>query len=173
MGIIHKPDKVKLITSIFSNRKELFNRVISILQRDFGPLDFESGFLSFDKTDYYTDEMGKGLLRKFYSFKRLIEPDEIVDIKLYTNRIEDRFREEGRRKINIDPGYISLGKLVLATTKDQQHRIYLNKGIYAETTLRYKDGRFMDWEWTYPDYRTAEYRDIFNKIRDIYREQIR
>ena len=77
------------------------------------------------------------------------------------------------RIINIDPGYLDLSKLILASTKDYKHRIYLTKGIYAEVTLFYQDKTFCPWEWTYPDYKTGEYIEIFNRIRQIYAEQIK
>ena len=173
MGKIKKFQGVKLITSIFSNEKELFDKVISILQRKFGPLDFESDFLPFNKISYYDKEMGLNLMRKFYSFKKLIRTDKIADIKIYTNKLEEKFSVQNKRKVNIDPGYLTLGKLILATTKNQQQRIYLREGIYAEVSLRYKDKGYIPWEWTYPDYATDEYREIFNKIRKNYKKQIR
>jgi uncharacterized protein DUF4416 len=83
------------------------------------------------------------------------------------------FAGRGRqRRINLDPGYIDLAKLVLATTKDQQHRLYLGQGIYAEVTLRFTGGRFVPWDWTYPDYRTAEYLAFFDAVRQRYRQQL-
>lgn len=172
MGKIQKSQKVKLIVSIFSSRKELFDDVKSVMIRRFKAVDFESEFLSFDKTDYYEPEMGSNLLRKFYSFERLIKPEKLADIKIYTNKLEVKFSYQNKRIVNIDPGYLTLGKLILATTKDQQHRIYLKKDIYAEITLRYQKGSFIAWGWTYPDYASMRYREIFSKIREIYRKQI-
>jgi len=114
--------------------------------------------------------MGKNLSRKFISFKHLIDPERLVSIKLFTNKLEEKFLWPGssRRKINIDPGYLTLSKLILATTKDFSHRIYLGSGIYAEVTLRYlKNKGFQPWEWTYPDYRSKEYLEIFNQLRSL------
>ena len=82
-----------------------------------------------------------------------------------------RYAAKGKRSVNIDPGYLDLAKVVLFSTKDYSHRIYLDKGIYAEVTLFYKDNRFNPWPWTYPDYRTSEYLGIFKSIREIYKRQ--
>ncbi|MFQ5836184.1 MAG: DUF4416 family protein, partial [bacterium] len=120
--------------------------------------------------------MGSNLKRKFISFQALIDPAEIREIKLFTNQFEQDFLHPGThdRRINLDPGYLNLSKLVLASTKDYQHRIYLGRGIYAEVTLRYKKEKgFKPWEWTYPDYRTREYLEIFNHLREIYQGQLK
>ncbi len=90
-----------------------------------------------------------------------------------TNDYFDKYSRNGKRQINIDPGYVSLGKLVLATTKDQQHRIYLKKGIYAEITLRFVDKRFVPWDWTYRDYKSKQYMEVFNKIRSMLKDRAR
>jgi len=117
--------------------------------------------------------MGKDLKRKFISFQKLIPPPRISEIKLFTNGIEKRFAKVNKRRINIDPGYLNSAKLVLATTKDFSHRIYLRKGIFAELTLFYEDKKFHPLKWTYPDYCSQPYYDILNRIRDIYVEQIK
>ncbi|MBA7675265.1 hypothetical protein ES703_83495 [subsurface metagenome] len=167
----HKP--VKLVVGVFTNRLELFQEALRVLEKRFGPVDYESPLLPFDKTDYYEEEFGKDLKRKFYSFKKLIEAEDLPKIKIFTNSLEKKFSKEENRLINLDPGYLAPAKLVLTTTKDYQHRIYYGKGIYGEVTLRYKRGSFIPWEWTYPEYRTKEYIKIFNHIRKIYMEQLR
>lgn len=168
----YKP--TKLIIGMFTNRLELFQEALRALKKRFGPVDYESPLLPFDKTDYYEEEFGKDLKRKFYSFKRLIKAEELPRIKIFTNNLEKKFGDKrGNRLINLDPGYLAPAKLVLATTKDYQHRIYYGKGIYGEVTLRYKKGSFIPWEWTYPDYKTKEYIEIFNHIRKIYMKQLR
>ena len=139
----------------------------------FGPVDMESPLIPFSITNYYTPELGPNLQRKFLSFESLINPQRLAEIKSLTNELEVRFqRQESKRGINIDPGYLEAGKLVLATIKNQQHRIYLGKGIYGEVTLRFRKGRFEPWEWTYPDYRSAPYLKFFNQVREIYLEQL-
>jgi hypothetical protein len=147
-------------------RPERLAEVVRQLPRIFGTVDFLSDRLRFDFTAYYAAEMGEGLERQFVAFRRPIRPEQLVDIKLRTNRLEQRsFSARGKRQVNIDPGYLTLSKLVLATTKDHQHRVYLGRGIYAEVTLRFRAGTFAPWDWTYPDYRTPAYIAIFNQLR--------
>jgi len=185
MGKVKQPLPVKLIVGMISGEENLFDEVEKELSQKFGPLDFKSPVLSFYYTDHYEKEMGTGLKRKFISFQNLIDPAKIVEIKLFTNQLEENFlyhsnqlkenssSNSTHRRINLDPGYLTLSKLVLATTKNFQHRIYLRKGIYAEITLKFKKGRsFEPWEWTYPDYKSKEYLNIFNHLREIYNRQI-
>lgn len=142
------------------------------LKRKFGRIDFESEILPFSHTDYYAEEFGRDLKRKFISFEKLIPPQSLAQIKIFTNRLEQRLTLNNRRQINIDPGYLNFPKLILASTKDFKHRVYLDKGVFAEITLFYQDKAFRAWEWTYPDYKSPAYLDIFNKIRETYVSQI-
>lgn len=148
------------------------NKAITTLKKRFGGIDFESEAMRFDYTDYYDEELGTGLKRKFISFKKLVDPGDLAGIKRCTNRIETSISAAGKRSVNIDPGYLDMAKLVLATAKDFNHRVYLSSGIFAEVTLYYAKGSFRHWDWTYPDYRSAEYIAVFNQIRKIYSSQI-
>ena len=168
MGQPSKHTPVKLIMGFIFNDTGVFEKVKMILAKKFGAIDFESNVLPFTYTEYYKEELGDHLKRKFISFEKLILPELLADIKLLTNNLEKRFSTENKRQINIDPGYISLSQLVLATTKDYMHRIYLDKGIYAEVTLFYQNKKFNFWPWTYPDYKTDVYNEIFNTIRKLY-----
>lgn len=136
-------------------------------------MDFLSPVLPFEYTDYYCEEMGKPLWRCFFAFAELVPPDRLAEIKLLTNRIEAGFSTDRRRNVNLDPGLISLDRLVLASTKDNGRRIPLAKGIYGEVTLVYIDKAFRPLEWTYPDYRSDEYRFLLGSIRTIYRNQLK
>jgi hypothetical protein len=171
MGRIKLHQPVKLIAGFIFKEEEAFSRAKIVLRKKFGEIDFESQTLPFDHTDYYRKEFGRDLKRKFVSFKHLIPPQDLPKIKIATNKIEEKLSDGGSRLINIDPGYLDLAKLVLASTKDYKHRIYLDRGIYSEITLFYQEETFKPWEWTYPDYKTAEYIAIFNQIRNIYAGQ--
>ena len=173
MGSIRKPHSVKLIVGFIYKDRSILAKSESILKYHYGPLDFQSKILPFAHTDYYQEELGIGLKRKFISFKKLILPQKLAAIKVFTNSIEKKFSPDSRRLINIDPGYIDLPKLVLASAKDFSHRIYIGRGIHAEVTLSYRDKVFKWYEWTFPDYRTPEYIEIFTKIREIYFKQVR
>jgi hypothetical protein len=173
MGTAKEPKPVKLIASIFSTDPALIDRAQAALAARFGPVDFASELLPFDHTNYYEPEFGAGILRRIVAFERLVDPGSLPDIKLATNAIEAEISAGGGRAVNMDPGYVGEGKMILATTKDHRHRIYLGKGIYGEVTLYYHQGTFHPWEWTYADYASPHYCDIFTRIRTHYREQLR
>lgn len=173
MGTIHIPPPVKLIIGFIAQEKGLFLELEKILKRKFGPIDFKSQELSFIHTQYYEEEFGDNLSKNFISFEKLIDRKKLAFIKIYTNDLESKFSKKGRRRINIDPGYLTDSKLVLATTKNYSHRIYLEKGIFAETTLFYKDRQFNPWPWTYPDYKSEEYLKILGHIRSLYMKQLK
>ena len=173
MGKIKEPLPVKLIASIFTVSGELLEEAKVRLSQEFGPIDYESELLPFDHTTYYAAEFGENLKRKFVSFAELVHPGKLAEIKLLTNALEMEWAFGGKRRINIDPGYVSHSKLVLATTKNHAHRIYLGQGIYAEVTLHFRDGTFRAWPWTYPDYASPPLIAIFNHIRGLYVKQLR
>jgi len=166
MGKISGHEPVKLIVGLIG-QEELFEKTRKALLKKFGKIDFISPVIAFNFTDYYNAEMGSNLKRQFLSFKKNIVCEDLVPIKHFTNKLEKKFYSPGsRRQVNIDPGYLNLSKLVLATTKDHQHRLYLGKGIFAEVTLRFRHKSFIGWEWTYPDYLSLAYIEIFNHIRN-------
>jgi hypothetical protein len=175
MGQIRSHSPVKLIVGIIAAAPDLLAVVHQRLAGRFGRVDFASDVLPFDYTTYYETEMGKDLKRQFVSFESLIPAEELASAKCFSNGVECKFAkgDSAPRQVNLDPGYISAAKLVLASTKDHAHRIYLQDGIYAEITLKFYRKTFQPWEWTYPDYRTSTYIDIFNHIRHIYMEQLK
>lgn len=164
--------KVKLIIGMICAEEPLLGQTEKLLFRRFGPVDLSSQIMKFDFTKHYEKEMGPQLKRQFLSFQRLIDAGSLFRIKLMTMRLEAKLaRKDGTRRINLDPGYITESKLVLATTKNFMHRIFINKGIFAEVTLWCKSGEFQHWDWTYPDYRKRQYKNFFNKVRRAYLEQ--
>jgi len=194
VGRIKEPLPVKLIASLFAGSGELLEEAGGRLIQEFGPIDYESDLLPFDHTTYYAAEFGENLKRRFVAFEELVHPGKLAEIKLLTNALEMEWAvggrpREGKRRINIDPGYVSHSKLVLATTKNHAHRIYLGpvlsgstelaevpskgQGIYAEVTLHFRDGTFRGWPWTYPDYASPPLIAIFNHIRALYVKQLR
>ena len=139
-----------------------------------GGADLVSEKMPFDKTDYYKEEMGDGLIRFWLSLNGLGDPEELPHLKLRTNELEREYSEGSRRKMNLDPGYITESNLVLASTKAYNHRIYLKEGIYAEVTLIYrKKTGYEPLPWTYPDYRTRLALDFFGEVRRLYREELK
>lgn len=167
------PEPVKPICGILLADLQLFAAVEDSLARLFGSIEDRSLTMRWDWSDYYAAEMGPHLWRCWYSFRDLRLPDALVSWKLVTNRIEMDLAVHGRRRVNIDPGYIATMKLVLATTKDAPHRIYVGQGIYAEVTLTYERGEFRPLPHTYPDYAAAESRSFFTGVRLRYLQQRR
>jgi hypothetical protein len=139
-------------------------------KEEFGQIVLTSNAFNFTETDYYLATMGSNLKKQFFAFDRLIDPAELAGIKRQTNDWEAEYaalaRQAEPRPINLDPGYVTPAKLVLASTKDHAHRIYLRDGIYAEVTLSFRAGRWQPHEWTYPDYRRADYQAFFTACRD-------
>jgi len=166
--------EVKLISGLLSADRDLLDQSKKILQERYGRIDAESETIPFDFTKYYDEELGSGVLRQFVSFDYMFSPEAIRRIKCEAVLLEkEKFSIAGKRKVNIDPGFVALDKMVLATTKDATYRIYLGDGIHAQVTLFFKDKTFQPWEWTYQDYKTDMAIEFFNKVREIYRAGIR
>lgn len=167
------PQPVKLITSLITGDHDIFASACVPLTEAYGPIDFKSEALPFNFTDYYEKEFGRDLFRHIITFEPLISPDRLPEIKLFTNSLEQRYtRSDGSRQINIDPGYVSLCHLILATAKPFTHRPYLRDGIYADMTLVFRHKTFRRLEWTFPDYGSAELIAILNEIRAAYQQQL-
>lgn len=138
----------------------------------YGKIAFTSESFPFEETTYYCKTMGEKLQIQLLCFKEGISPEQLSQIKIKSNEIERICANSAQyrvpRPINIDPGYITQSKLVLASTKDASHRIYLTKGIFAETTLTYYQGHWKPFEWTYPNYRRPDYQSFLDKCRQFY-----
>jgi len=166
------PRRVKLFVGMLSSDIALFDEIKKLLKEIFGSVDLESPVWQWNHTDYYSEEMGTGLKRQFVFFQKLIEPESIAEIKLKTIELEKKYlNKKGGRRINLDPGYLDTAKVVLASTKDYSHRIYLGSGIYGEVTLTYSGSTYQILPYTYPDFRTPEYHDVFKKARRLYRKE--
>jgi hypothetical protein len=173
MGNIGKPLPVKLLCSIIYGKEPFLKNVFKKLETDIGEIELVSDFFIFNHTNYYTCEMGEGLLRRFVIFKNLFQRDGIAKIKIITNNIEELFASNNKRQVNIDPGYISLENFILFTTKNYTHRIYLEQGIFADLTLIYEKRQFNTLPWTYPDYASLEIREFLKAVRENYRIEIK
>ena len=177
MAEVRPPDYVKLFCGIIAVSAEAAASARDGLAELFGDIDLESEVMAFDFTAYYRPEMGDNLLRKFVSFATPVDPGRLADIKLSTNGLEARIAElagrSGRRTVNLDPGYICPSSVVLASTKDFAHRIYLRDGIYAEVTLKFHKGGCVHLDWTFPDFRTNAYARFFLAARRLLLDSVR
>ncbi|MCK5220876.1 MAG: DUF4416 family protein [Candidatus Aminicenantes bacterium] len=165
-------NKVNLFTGLIFNNAIDIEPVVSLLKKEFSELDIISDQFEFNFTDYYFMEMGKPLNRQFFSFSRLISPEELPGIKLRTNEIEKEFSISGKRRINLDPGYLSDANVIIATTKNYYQRIPLNNGIYAHMEYVIKGKNLNILEWTYPDFRSEKYMNFFQGMLLSYKKKI-
>jgi hypothetical protein len=171
----HKP--VLLLVAAFSRYGEALDWARATLSVALGPIALESPRFTHDETQFYTPTMGPGLLKTFFAFERLIDPAALVELKLRSNQWEEEYKAATdwpeERPLNLDPGYLTEAKLVLATTKDRDHRLYLDRGIYAEGTLFFHRGAWQARPWTYPDYRRSDYHQFFVECRNYLRRRYR
>ena len=173
MGKAELFEKEKLIMGIIFPNNELYEKIIEILTKKFGEIDFMTEEFSFSEefSSYYDEELGGEARRRILSFERLVDPSEQAEIKTYTNSVEAEFSIDGNRKINLDPGFLSHGRLMLATTKKTGFRIPLSDGIYTELTLYYARGAWQKLPWTYRDYQSERVQSFLTTVRKKYLEQ--
>ncbi len=172
MSVPRRPLPAKLVIGLIVHDKLLLEEAAARLVDSFGPLEMASPWYPFDYTGYYAGEMGAPLFRRMLVFKDLVDQDRLVQIKLETNGLEDKFSARGRRRVNIDPGLLTYERFVLATGKNYTHRIYLGKGIFADLTLVYRKGGYQALDWTYPDYAGEPIKAFLEKVRTRYRRQL-
>jgi hypothetical protein len=176
MAATRQFNSVKLFIGVLVSHAKLISELEPRLVAVYGPIDHRSPVIPFDFTDYYEAEMGDVLDRIFFSFERLIEADQLPEIKKQTNHLEEEIAplyQRVKRPVNLDPGYIEQAKVILASSKNFYHRIYLGKGIFGEVTMHFKNNTYQFFPWTYPDYQSKEYQEFFLKMRHTYRTQLR
>jgi hypothetical protein len=177
MWQLKDPKPVKLIIGILAADENCLQAAVDTLTSEFGSTDLKSDIWPFTQTDYYKDQIGDNILRQFLTIEKLIDPAELAEIKLKTNNLEQKLAAESGldlpRPVNLDPGIIEPSKLILATTKNYSHRIYIGEKIYAEVTLIFDKGTWSALPYTYPDYKQDCYHDFFSKVRQRLLEQLK
>lgn len=167
MGSICAFQEARLVIGALSSPLSPFPSALRTeLEQRFGPAETLGADLDFRWSSYYDAEMGGRPRRSFLAFSALVDPGELAAIKTRTNALEEAFAVDGRRRVNLDPGLLSLSSFVLATTKARPQRIALSAGIYADLTLIYEGGDFRPLPWTYPDWASEEYRVRLRPLRD-------
>ena len=176
MGSIREFNPVKLFVGVLVSDPSLISSVEQELNNEYGPVDYRSPLIPFQFTTYYESEMGPNLTRAFFSFEQLIQADQLPAIKQKANTLEESLapaHPSVKRPVNLDPGYIENAKIILASTKNFYHRIYLGQGIFAEVTMHFRKEGWQFFPWTYPDYQSPPYLEFFMKSRQIYRTQLK
>ncbi|MEW5924224.1 MAG: DUF4416 family protein [Candidatus Zixiibacteriota bacterium] len=170
MGRIKIPLPGRLVVSMIYSSIGAMDAAAGEIEKKYGRVEIETDDIDFLHTKYYREEMGDELKRKFFAFEKMVERDKLADIKLWTNKLEEKYGEKVDdfvfRKVNIDPGILTPASLILASTKDYSHRIYLRDGIFAETTLIYEKRKFRALPWTYPDYMEPVTIDFLTRVRE-------
>ncbi|MFH0938766.1 MAG: DUF4416 family protein [Planctomycetota bacterium] len=179
MGESHLPPGVTPLVAMLASDLSYFQAARQPLENLFGPIALESPVYAFDKTAYYTPSMGLALKRQFFTFERLADPAGLADWKLTTNTLETELKQclapsgTPQRPINLDPGYLTGAKLVLTSTKNFAHRIYLRNGIFAEITLNFRGAQWVGHQFTFPDFKSGMYNDFLEKARDVHLRKIK
>ncbi len=173
MGKVNLPPPVQFFVSIIFNDSGILSEAETRLGQLIGPVGERTQAFPFSQSDYYRPEMGEGLRRYFLLFEPLMERELLAEVKLGTNGIERSFLRDGRRSVNLDPGYLALEHVVLGTTKGFSHRIYLGKGIFADLTLLYESGSYRGLKWSYPDYASDQLIALLNGWRKRYKGLLR
>jgi hypothetical protein len=144
------------------------------LESHFGGIALASEPFSFDMSDYYEEEMGEELRRVWMCFVQLADPAQLPAWKSWCHRLEmDLSLEDGNRTVNIDPGYLDYGKLVLASFKEAPDKIYMGSGVWAHTCLRFGHGRFTAPDHSFPDFRDGRFDGFMLEARRLYRGFLR
>ena len=167
-----KPVKL-IIGLLYSNNFLEYESFIHLVINIFGKIDKFSPSFSFNYTNYYEKELGNKINRKFLSFEALISPEKLSEIKIITNKLEQKYSKEHKRTINIDPGYLDLDKLILASAKYGRQKIYIGNGIYADPVLEYYKKNFNFFNWSFPDFKSYKYYNYFLEVRMKYKKQLK
>ncbi|MGD9201025.1 MAG: DUF4416 family protein [Chitinispirillia bacterium] len=174
MGKCGNPFPAKLFLAVMFTEKTVYNRALEQFIKKYGAFENQFGPLNVSQfTKYYNKEMGQEIKKIYLTFKNTIERQNLPEIKIFTNDIESQFLDQNKRTVNMDPGYITNDKFVLASTKDFYHRIYLKDGIYAEVTLHYRTGKYRYFSWTYPDYKESGVQSLLEQSRALLISKLR
>lgn len=173
MGQITTHQPVLLLLAAFSRHSAALDWGLQRATQEWGPALMVSPRFDFRETDYYQSSMGEQLQKTFFTFQQPVDPADLPRWKTQTNAWELEYAQAAGhpepRPLNLDPGYLSLAKLVLASTKDHAHRIYLREGIFAEITLSYRRKGWQNLPWTYPDYQRTDFQQFFTQCREALR----
>ncbi|MFH1874549.1 MAG: DUF4416 family protein [Pseudomonadota bacterium] len=164
--------QVKLIVAILTNNEDVRQQAIKKLEAIYGPADFKGENHPFTHSKYYNEEMGENLSRNLVSFEKLIQPTTLPEIKVQANKLEQELGQNGKRQVNIDPGYLDHNKVVLASTKEGGHRLLAAEKIYLDFTLYYNKG-WQPLPWTYPDFKDKPFSQELEQIRKIFTIQLK
>ena len=172
-GLFPEPKRQGLVISVLGREEADRLRALRRLSLRFGTAAMISRPLAFGASGYYNKEMGSPLFRRLVLFSKTAPPRKLAVIKKICMSLERDLAQGGRRRVNLDPGLLGAGSLILATTKYMEHRICLESGLFADITLWFHHGRFHPLPWTYPDYAGDELRELLAMFRIRYLWQLK
>ncbi len=173
MSVPRPPKPARPVANFFFTDEYALKEALGRIDGRLGARCFTSEQWPFTDTDFYEKEMGVGVMRTFAAWRNLVDPSELVEIKMFSWELEEKLARDGKRVVNIDPGLVTEGNMVLATGKEAAHRPYLGKGVYVDLTLIYESGTYRPLEWTYPDYAGEEIISLMNRLRKDYLKERR
>lgn len=169
MGEIKEYEYEKLLVGIMYTQENTYEKILPMLKYQFGEIDSKLDSYSFSEySKYYDSEMNGSVMRKFISFKKCVDPSSLAQIKMFTNNVEKRFSNETGREANIDPGLLSHGRFIMATTKGASFRVPLQDGIFADLSLIYARDQWVSFFWTYHDIKSKHFTAYLSQVRQIY-----
>jgi len=168
-----QPQNVKYFIGALFTDEALLEKAREAIIAQLGAIDLTSESFPFTTTNYYESEMGRPICRHFWGIEILMSPGKLAELKILCNAIEDKLAVDGKRKVNLDIGYLDFHKLVLASAKYNGQKIYLDLGIYADLTLNFQDGDFHALENTFPDFKSGSYNEVFLDLRNLYKRQLK
>jgi len=172
MARIQKPPPGQLIVSIIYSHIDAVVDALRLLEKQFGRVRCETVDIQYTNTDRYEEEMGSNLVRRLFSFEKLVERDSLPEIKSVCQEIErqlgDQVGDFVFRAANLDPGVLTPDNLVMASNREYNHRIYLADGVFAEIQLIWAHGQFTRLPWTNHDFCDDEVVDFLIRVRQTF-----
>lgn len=168
MSVRSEPPPARLVISAIYREERKYAAALPRVAAAVGPVRPAGDRFPFDRTDYYGEEMGAPLFRRFLVTEAAVPRDALPAVKIALESIEGEMASGGRRTVNLDPGLLTAENFILATGKNYAHRVYLGNGVFADLTLVYRKGEFHPLPWTYPDYASGEIRSLLREIRREY-----
>ena len=159
--------------AILARENILPETLYQALEKTFGPVQYKGPAFPFENTDYYENEFGTHLNRRFIAFKGLDTPEKLISLKLIAVRLEAEWQQGGKRWFNLDIGYMDADKVVLASFKRGPCKLYLGDGVYADLLLKYSEGHFDAMPWAFSDFKDGRYQKSLLVIREKLKSELR
>jgi hypothetical protein len=157
----------RLLFGIMFSSREAYEEALNDLIEKFGEIEISGFEYNFGKfTPYYEKEMGKNIVKKIIIFKKKIRRGDLASVKMLTAEIEKKYAVNGKRRVNIDPGYLSDSELTLASfKKGTNYKEQASEKVWLHKVLEFKDGKVITFWHTFPDYKSREVREIIGHYR--------